>query len=504
MDRNIFGFFFLLFTPVVFSQPPVTQHPKSRVEYRADYVEMDKAMANGAKRLIGNVVFKHAGATMYCDSAYYFSDSNSLDAYNNVYIVQGDTLHLWGKYLFYNGNTRLAKISDKVKLVDKETVLKAPYLLYQLSDGIGYYNAGGVITNADNKLESREGYYYSRGKYYYFEDSVVITNPDYVIYSDTLKYFTTNRTAWFYGPTEIIGDSNYIYCERGWYNTQKNTSKLFQDAYYKHGEQYIYGDSLFYNRNTGYGRALNNVNLVDSSRNATLFGMYGEYFEKSDKAMVTDSAMLIQVQDIDTLFLHADTIRGFQNPDSSRIIKAYYHVRFFRNNIQGKCDSLTYLASDSVMILNGLPVMWSEENQITSEWMEIYMANKKISHVEIINSSFIVAQKDTSMFDQIKGKNMTGYFKDNELHTIRVKGNGQTVYYPKDGNDIMGVNTAESTDIAIYLTDGKIDRINYITKPDATMHPLDKAPQELLKLKGFQWLEHIRPKSKEDIFRWVE
>lgn len=173
------------------AQPPApVQQPRSRVEYRADYVEMDKAMANGAKRLIGNVVFKHAGATMYCDSAYYFSDSNSLDAYNNVYITQGDTLKLWGKYLYYNGNTRLAKITENVKLVDRETVLKSPYLLYQLGEGIGYYNAGGVITNSNNKLESTEGYYYSKGKYYYFEDSVVITNPDYVIYSDTLKYFT--------------------------------------------------------------------------------------------------------------------------------------------------------------------------------------------------------------------------------------------------------------------------------------------------------------------------
>ena len=161
---------------------------------------------------------------MYCDSAYFYANNNSLDAFSRVHIVQGDTVDLYGEFLHYDGNTRIAQIRQKVRLIGKNTKLITQALDFDLGRNIGYYTNHADIESGENKLSSRQGYYYSREQMYYFRDSVVLRNPDYTIYSDTLQYHTPTKVAYFFGPTEIIGDSSYIYCENGWYNTETDKS----------------------------------------------------------------------------------------------------------------------------------------------------------------------------------------------------------------------------------------------------------------------------------------
>ena len=198
----------------LFSQQP--QH----IEYDADDIMYDKNIASGAYRLINHVVFRNKNTTMYCDSAYFYAAGNSLEAYENVHINQGDSVQIYGDYLYYDGNTRLAKIRKNVRLASSTTRLTSQSVDYDLHNNIGYYTSHADILNGDNKLRSRLGYYYSRQNMYLFRDSVVVENPEYIIYSDTLKYNTVTNTAHFIGPTRIISDRNVIYCERGWYNTE--------------------------------------------------------------------------------------------------------------------------------------------------------------------------------------------------------------------------------------------------------------------------------------------
>jgi len=62
------------------------------------------------------------------------------------------------------------------------------------------------------------------------------------------------------------------------------------------------------------------------------------------------------------------------------------------------------------------------------------------------------------------------------------------------------VNFAESSDIVIYMNQGQVNRINMVKQPTGTLYPLDEL--EETKLKDFQWLEYLRPKTKYDIFKW--
>jgi lipopolysaccharide export system protein LptA len=372
---------------------------------------------------------------------------------------------------------------------------------YDIGRGIGYYTDHADIDDQENHLESMKGYYYTRRDYLYFLDSVVIVNPKYKIYSDTLKYFTQTKTSYFYGPTQIIGDSSYIYCERGWYNTQTDISQLNQRALVRNKNQTVKADSLYYEKLTGYGRAVNNVEIIDSSKNIILKGNHAIYYEQNKYARLTDRAQFVQISDKDTLYLHADTLLSELDTSGSKLIKAYYAVRIFRNNLQGKCDSLSYSFADSVIRLYNAPVLWSEDQQLTADYIEIQTENQKAKTMYLKGSSFIIAMKDTSKFDQIKGKNMTCHFKNNEMYKVDVNGNGQTIYYPKDEKGIIGANKAECSDLIIYLLKGKVNSIKFIKKPDATLYPLKIAPINELVLKGFKWMDSIRPKNKDDIFR---
>jgi lipopolysaccharide assembly outer membrane protein LptD (OstA) len=471
-----------------------------KINHDADNMEFDKNLADGAYRLLGNVVFRHEGAVMYCDSAYFYSITNSLDAFNNVHINQGDSLHLYGDVLYYDGNTRKARVRKNVKLVSKETNLLTDALDFDLKTNVGYYKTGADIVNGQNELTSWEGYYYSNSKMYFFKDTVIIKNPDYNIYSDSLKYNTISDIAYFLGPTEIISDSNYIYCEDGWYNTETNISLLKDNALLQNPGQTIKGDSLYYERESGYGEGYCNVELVDNEQKIILKGNFATYNQSTEDAMITDRAELIQITDTDSIYIHADTLTSEVDTSGTKIVKGFYGVKMFKTNLQGKCDSMSYSFSDSIIRLYYEPVLWSDENQLTSEYIEIRTKNNKIDELRLIKLAFIVSQEDTVKFNQIKGKDMVCHFKDNELYKVDVNGNGQTIYYPKDKNEVIGVNKAESSDLVIFLKGNEVQEIIFYTKPDATLYPLDKAPQNELRLKDFVWLEKYRPVNKEDIF----
>jgi len=134
--------------------------------------------------------------------------------------------------------------------------------------------------------------------------------------------------------------------------------------------------------------------------------------------------------------------------------------------------------------------------------MNMQMAHNKISELRLFDAAFICAREDSSRYNQIKGRDMTGYFYDNELRSIKVEGNGQSIYYTRNSKkQFTGVNRADCSNMLIQINESKLSSITLINKPDATLYPIDELTPQELKLKGFVWLEEKRPVSKEDIFK---
>jgi lipopolysaccharide export system protein LptA len=462
--------------------------------------------ATKTNKLIGDVVFRQDDVYLYCDSAILYDEKNSVDAFGHVHVQQGDSLNLYGDFLKYNGNTRQAELFNNIRLIDKTTTLTTSRLNYDLNTNTGYYLENGTIVDGENTLVSRKGYYYASKKEFFFKEEVTLKNPQYIMRSDTLRYNTLNKTAYFLGPTKIISDENLIYCENGWYNTNTEISRFRKNSYILSREQKLKGDSLYYNRKKGIGKAYHNVTITDTIQKLIISGDYGVNYRENDVSVVTGKAMMIKIFEKDSLFLHADTLKStYDSTSRERKLYAYRKVKFFKTDLRGKCDSMIYSTLDSLLHLYRNPVVWSNQNQLTADSISIQISGNKIDKLYMRVNSFIISQEDSLHFNQVKGKNMTGYFSDNNLYKIRVTGNGQTIYYGRDSNkELMGVNQANCSDILIFLKENKVEKITLIKKPEATFYPIEQvSPNELI-LKGFKWQLSKQPKSKEDIFIWNE
>lgn len=478
-----------------------------KIELRnANSLEFDDRIGNKAKRLIGNVVLEQGNMVMYCDSAYLY-DNNTFDAYNNVHITQGASVHLYGSFLKYDGNTQKAELQKNVRMIDGDVSLTTEQLFYDMENKTSYYVTGGKLVNKETTLTSDRGYYFSGTREFFFKRNVILKNPEYTMLCDTLKYRKDNKTVYFYGPTSITGKDNFIYCENGWFDTGKDISKFSKNAYIISKDQKLVGDSIFYDRKNNIGRAFGNVQVIDTTQNIVIQGNFVQNSNNNKNLLVTGNALLIQIQDNDSLFLHADTLKAeHEDPNDStgltRILYAFNKVKFFKSDMQGKCDSLVYKYKDSTMYLYQKPILWSGENQLSAEEMRILTNSGKLFNLKLIRSAFIVSREDSIKFNQIKGKEMKGHFTNNQLTSIKVEGNGQTIYYAKDNDKYIGVNRAECSDLLIKINADKVQSVMFYTLPDATLFPMNELnPKELI-LKDFFWDPDNRPITKNDIFTW--
>ncbi|MBC7412566.1 MAG: hypothetical protein H7331_08960 [Bacteroidia bacterium] len=495
----------VLFTCIITQSKAQT---KKKIEIQnADGLYVDDNVSSGAKRLVGNVVLLHDGATMYCDSALFYDITNSVEAFGKVHIKNGDSTHVYADKLFYNGNTKKAILTDNVKLYDKDINLTTNILNYDVKDNIGYYTTNAVIINKQNKLTSQDGYYYGKKRELFFKTNVKLVNKQYTVVTDTMKYHTPTKVAYFYGPTTIVSDDNTIYCQNGWYDTEHDKAQFSKHARLLNKEQTLTGDSVHYDRIKGIGKAFRNVTISDTTQHITVKGNYGWFNEKQNKALVTGKALLIQqFEGKDSLFLHADTLRMLYDTVNmnNKTIWAYHKAKFFKTDIQGACDSLVYNFKDSLIRMYNAPLLWSGERQLSAQHIEIRTFEGKIEKLYMYNNAFIINEKDTGKYDQVSAKNMVGNFINNDLNNVRCIGNGQTIYYAKEdkSDKYTGVNKAECAEMVIYMKENEVQRINFINKPTATLYPIKEAIGEEFKLKNFNWQISRKPLTANDVFKY--
>jgi lipopolysaccharide export system protein LptA len=473
----------------------------------ADELRFDKRLGENIQRLIGSVILQHDSTLLYCDSAHVNELTNSFKGFGNVRIKSSDTLNIYSDLINYEGNTKVAELQNNVKLIDSRATLTTQHLWYDRKTRIAYYTTGGKIVDSSNVLTSTKGYYYTDLQEAYFKDNVELVNPEYLMHTDTMLYHTETEVSTFFGPTTITSEENLIYCENGWYDTQNNKSQFNKNAYFITQEQKLEGDSLYYDRNIDYGKAYNNVVLTDTVQDMMILGNYGEFRRGEGYSYLTDSATAVLIEKQDSLFLHSDTLWIYFDDDQNvEFLFAYKHAKFFRKDMQGKCDSLVYKFADSTIFLYTDPVLWSAENQLTADSIRIAMANDQVDSLALINSAFIISMDDTisgSTFNQIKGKTMVAYFKDNQMNSVKIYGNAESVFYVREEEGgLMGINKTSSSDMIIYIKNNEVEVITPIKDVDAHMYPDEEFAEEDRKLKNFIWLEGLRPKKKEDIYSW--
>ena len=467
----------------------------------AGSLESNKRIAENAQRLIDSVYIRHQDILMWCDSAYTYTGTNRVDAFGHVHINQNDTLHLYANTIYYDGDKNFARAWGDVKLENKSTTIFTDTLDYDLANNICYYDDNGKIIDSTTTITSKIGKYFTKNDLFFLYIDVEGVNKNFTLKSDTVSYNTKTGRINIYGPTTVQDTANMLYAENGWYDSNSGEAELQQNPVMSNKNQQVSAKYIKYNKATKSGKATGGVRVRDNENSSVITGNYAIYNDEKQTAMVTDSAVYMNYNENDTLYLHADTLRTYPDtvPDE-KIVLAYHKVRFFRTDLQGVCDSMVYFTRDSVIQLHRAPVIWSDVHQLTADMVEMQQFTDAPDELRLTGNCFIISEQDSNRFDQIKGKTMIGYIINNKLDHINVNGNGQTLYYVPDKNEIVGLNRAESSKITIKFKEGKVNRISLIKSPEGELKPIGKLNEEEVKLKGFDWKVDFRPQSKNDIF----
>ncbi len=477
----------------------------------ADLIRFEKYINPDAQRLMGNVVFRHDSMYMYCDSALFYQDRNSFDAYHNVRVEQGDTLFLYGDSLFYDGNTRLLRVMDNVRLENRTMVLLTDRLNYDRNTDLGWFFDGGTLLDEESTLISEYGQFDTNTKMSVFMDGVSLEGPDYTLTTDTLHYNTDRHMAFLNSPAKIVSDDNVINTSHGRFNTETKSAVLLDRSIVEHssGENRMTGDSIIYDRDIGRMEGYGDVVINNYKDKIDVHGEYVYYNQKNDSAVVTGKALLIEYSAGDSLFVHADTFRlvTFYNEAGDTVLerqmRGFNKVRAFRTDMQMVADSMVFTTADSSLTLYHDPIMWSEDQQVLGEKIIFYMNDSTIDWAHVIGQALFVQMNDSLHYNQIGGREMKAYFKGGEIDKADVEGNVQAVFYPLDGDSAMiGMNTTEASFLTVYFKMRAVNQIVVYNHSNGVMYPMEKIDEKKMYLPNFQWLERMRPIDAEDVFYW--
>lgn len=486
----------------------------------SETLNFDQERIADAQILRGDVVFRHEEALMYCDSAYFYENTNSLDAFGHVRFVQGDSLRGYCDKLFYDGNTRLARMRRHVRLEhgipdENPTILTTDSLNYNRKANVAYYYTGGTVRDSLNTLVSVRGRYMPKTKQAIFSKDVQLTNPNFTLTSDTLLYNTDTKVTDIVSPTVIVYEKETdIYTSRGWYNTSTERSMLLDRSLIYHIDgKTMTGDTIYYDKSIGFGKVLGQMVMIDSTQHATLYGEYGEMWETDSRGYATDSALMVDWSDAEHYtYIHGDTLFTEQlhyadtaKADSTyRRVRAHYGVRVWRDDMQMVCDSMVYLSSDSTIHLYKDPICWSDNQQIAADSMTVFIVNGTVDHAFGDGNAICVMSDTLDIFNQMSGKQVTVLMKEGEVDIIDMSGNALTIYYPRESDgSYVGMNTTESSYIRMYIEGRKVHHIRFTNETTGILYPMEQIPAGADRLALFFWADNKRPKDKDDVFRKV-
>ncbi len=499
--------------------------------YQRDKVFLERANEMRAEQgkdyqiVVGDVEFRKGDMFMYCDSAHFYDNPGALQAYGNVRMEQGDTLFVYADELNYADSTQLAILyadpGKKVRLINKDVTLTTDVFNYDMGIELGYYEVGGVLTDKENRLDSWYGEYSPSSKDALFKENVHLNslgeNDTLDIYTEEMLYNTLTHIAILDTTSTIISADGTIYTTSGVYNTETSQADLYhRSLVVASNGNTLTGDTLYYDRNLGFGEAFGNIELTDTTNKVILNGDYGFYFEIADSALVTGRALAKEYSSpSDTLYMHGDTIRTFivitpeqalndsvtVPADTTHHLIAAPHVKFFRNDLQGLCDSMTFVQRDSMMYMNYHPVVWNESKQIFGNVIQVHLRDSTADWAKLPEFGFMAEWIDEEFYNQLTGKEMYATFANGTIKHLDVSGNVQAIMLPMENDSTYNkIANLESSFLSADFKNQTIEYLKMWPETPGTMTPLYLAKKSLFYLPQFRWLEPLRPTSPQDVF----
>lgn len=491
--------------------PTEPQQKSSQVQVTSGYFEKNPEFPEAviySRDANGPVHIIHDGVDMWCNQALVYFKENFVKAFGDVLVQQGDTIEMRSNYGEYNGESSLAFAAGNVTLKEPASSLESDTLYFDRVKQQAYYTSGGTVRDTSSVLTSRIGTLYTEQKKYEFSGSVVIENPEYTVRSPRLDFYSESGLAFLYGESQIESPSSTIYCQRGYYNTRSNRGHFVKNSRVDYNQRILYGDSIYFDRPSGYASATNNIKLIDSTNNMVVRGHYAEVFKPQDSVYITNRALAISVQEQDSIYIHADTLR-VTGPSEQRVIRGFHDARMFKpgkslaDRTSGRCDSIIVFQDRGLTKMIGRPILWTGDQQITGDTIHLIQdrVNNELDSLLVFDNAFMI-QEDPDGFNQVKGAQLVGRFTQNKLDTIDIIKNSQVVYYSRDDqNKLVGINNTVASSMQLYINEQKIKGIRFINKVPGKVYPTSEFPENARILPGFNWRGADRLFFQEELFK---
>jgi lipopolysaccharide export system protein LptA len=506
------------------------------------------------KDVITQVFFKQGQTLMYCDSAYQFIQRNQVEAYSNVMFIDADSTVTTGDTLYYDGNTRKARLRGNVIMRDKQKTVTTRFLDYDLNTKIAYYYNGGTVQDDSSTLTSEFGYYNVGTKISTFRKNVKYYSRDTQLESDTLIYDSNTKIVDFKARTNIRTRQGVVVADRGSYNTVLGTSVFKGRSKIDTQEYTISGDFLDYDKVKEKGIAKGNVEFFGKKDNVIILGDFGKYDGINDRSDVYGNAVMIKPAENskDTLFVSADTLIAInETPDTTELkateiqqtkvknkkkndgkddikndkttekvkestgekakegkeknvkitpkkqLYAFRNVKVYRKDFQAKCDSLFYNIADSTIRFFYEPIIWAKNSQMTADSIRAQLRNNIIDKMFLKDKAFVISLDTLRQFNQTKGREIQANFKNSQINKVIVKGNAESLYHILENDTLFtGLNYMKCSDMDVFFNDSsKLEEIMFRGQPDAKLIPPHEIKTEDKALKDFAW--RIQEKTEQ-------
>ena len=544
-------------TRSVYSQQPVTTISRGGGDstkvvniIHADRLGFSKKdTANIVQYGAGNVAAQQNNTLFYSDSAVLNQQTKVFQAYGHVHINDADSTHIYGDYMRYHFDTKLAYMQKNVTLTDGKSTLTTNDLEYDLNTKIGVYKNGGKVVNGSSVLTSKEGVYYDDLKDVFFRKNVVLIDPKYKLYADSLLYNTQTELATFIGPTRIIDSANReIITSEGFYDMKNRVAQFGKRPKIKDGKTILIADNIYADDASGKRTAEGRAVYIDSTEGISIMANLLVDDRVNNIVLATKDPLMIIKQDADSIYVTADTIlsgildkndsnsvirpdtatsrNGIAKTDSTkklnsgtdtlkgkivatnpadsnstRYMKAFHHVRIFSDSLQAVSDSLYYSGLDSVFRLFTDPVVWNGNSQITGDTIYLFTKNKKPERMYVFENGMMVNKTGPNQYNQIKGNTINGYFLDGEIDYMRARGSAESIYYVQDEDSAyVGVNRSTADIIDMRFQKRELNKVVFINDVKGTTTPFRQVNFDQMRLRNFKWLDNRRPKTKFELF----
>ncbi|MDX1910622.1 MAG: OstA-like protein [Saprospiraceae bacterium] len=462
------------------------------------------------------------GATMTNDKSqvvsrrgYYFVEQKEVYLKGDV-VVTDPEFTMRTDTMTYNTEAQLVRFVAPTLISQRESRIYTEGGFYDMENDFASFDQNPQYEKEGQRGRARKMRYEGNLKEYTLEGDAHIENPakgenadaDVIRYNSETEKTTLRGNAYFRDSTrdirgeEIRYDSrNKIYqlTGRGWVSDPPNI---------------IEADSLDFNDVLGNGVALGSVIWQDTSSDYTVLSWRMDYNKKSQylnafggfgEKAAAGRPMMKSLIDGDTLFMSADTLTSLK-PDTSSDVReliAHRDVRIYKRDLQAVCDSLTFSSADSIFWfykLTNLPLIWSDTSQFSGDTIKMLLKDKKLDRLWLRQNALVINSEDGVLFNQIKGRNSTVYFRDDQAREMLVEGNAQAVYYALDDKRAyIGLNETACSEMRLFFGDNKVESIKFYQQPTGKFIPMKQAGKDPKKLDGFFWETLRRPRRVQDL-----